>query len=177
MKHWQQLVSASCTAALLVAAPLVSVHAEEPGRWALESEGRHNSGDRQEMRGRMFERMAEALELNDGQKDQLKEHFKARHEDKLVQRKNMRALRESMGTAIRNGEGEQEIERIAQQIGELAALKAMEHYHDYQALSTILDRDQLEKMDALRRQKGERFRSRHGGFKGKHRNKQMPEDV
>jgi Spy/CpxP family protein refolding chaperone len=115
-----------------------------------------------------FQRMAQALNLTDAQKEQAKAAFQQARQDAQPIRAQLKQNRQSIADAVKAGKSEAEIRELAGTTGTLAGQLAAIRATTWAKVYATLTPDQRDKADQMREQMKNRFRQRSGG--GQHSN-------
>ena len=124
--------------------------------------GHHNGEHRKggHHKERMFERLAEELELTEGQKAQMKADREAGKEARKADRQAMRDLRKQLREAIDSGADQATLDNLGAQLGKLEVAK-MQHMHQKrQQFEAILTDEQKAKLEELKAERKARYEDR-----------------
>lgn len=137
MNKWKALAgSAILSSALIV-----------PGMVMAFPDGDHGPRHQKE---RMFEHLADELELTEGQKAQLKANREAGREARKAERQEMHQVREQLREAIESGADQATLDSLGAKLGQLEVAK-MQHMHDkQQQFESILTDEQKAKLAELK---------------------------
>ncbi|WP_051686827.1 Spy/CpxP family protein refolding chaperone [Microbulbifer sp. HZ11] len=119
--------------------------------------GEHHRGDH---KGRMFERLAEELDLTEGQKAQLKANREADKEAHKADRKAMRDLHKQLREAIESGADQATLDSLGAQLGKLEVAKMQRMHEKRQQFESILTDEQKAKLQELKAERKARFEER-----------------
>lgn len=147
MKNWNAMAGSLVLAAAL-AAPGVSMAfgGEEHGP-------RHH-------KHKMFERMAEKLDLTEGQKAQLKADRDASRDAHMAQRKEMHELREQLREAIDSGADQATLDKLSAELGRQEVAQMQQRRQMQEQFESILTDEQKAKLEELKSERKERWQKR-----------------
>ncbi|QKX18746.1 Spy/CpxP family protein refolding chaperone [Microbulbifer sp. YPW1] len=117
----------------------------------------HHGGHHKE---RMFEHLAEKLDLTEGQKAQLKANREASKEARKAQREEWHALRKQLREAIESGADQATLDSLGAELGKLEVQK-MQRMHEKQVqFESILTDEQKAKLAEMKAERMERHEKR-----------------
>ena len=117
----------------------------------------HHGGHHKE---RMFEHLAEKLDLTEGQKAQLKANREAGKEARKAQREEWHALRKQLREAIESGADQATLDSLGAELGKLEVQK-MQRMHEKQVqFESILTDEQKAKLAEMKAERMERHEKR-----------------
>lgn len=126
--------------------------------------GHFKGGDHKE---RMFEHLADELDLTEGQKAQLKANREAGKEARKAEREAMREIHKQLREAIESGADQATLDSLGAKLGQLE-VKKMQSRHEMRAqFESILTADQKAKMEELKSKRMERHEKRMQRWKDK----------
>lgn len=117
----------------------------------------HHGGHHKE---RMFEHLAEKLDLTEGQKAQLKANREAGKDARKAQREEWHALRKQLREAIESGADQATLDSLGAELGKLEVQK-MQRMHEKQVqFESILTDEQKAKLAEMKAERMERHEKR-----------------
>lgn len=152
MKNWKAVAGSLVLAGALAA----------PGMSLASGGGGHHHGPHHS-KHRMFQHMAEKLELTEGQKAQLKADRDANREAQKAQREKRREIHKQLREAIESGADQATLDQLGAELGKLqvARMQAMHEQHrQFEAILTDEQKTKLEQMRAERKARWEERRTR-----------------
>lgn len=156
MNNWKALAGSLVLGSTLVTSGMVMAFPE--GDQGPKSFKGHHKGEHH--KGRMFERMAEKLELTEGQKAQLKADREANKEAHRAQRQELRQVHKQLREAIDSGADQSTLDNLGAKLGQLEVQK-MQRMHEKRAqFQSILTDDQKAKLEAMQAERKARHQER-----------------
>lgn len=110
--------------------------------------------------GHFFERMADELDLTEGQKAQLKANREANREAHKAQREQMRQLHKQLREAIESGADQATLDNLGAQLGKLQVAKMQQMYTMQQQFEAMLTDEQKAKLEQLKSERKARWKER-----------------
>ena len=147
MKNWKVVTGTMALAAVLAA----------PGMSVAFSGGEH--GPRHH-KHQMFERMAEKLELTEGQKAQLKANREAGRESRMAERKEMRELRDQLREAVDSEADQATLDQLSVELGRLKVAEMQRRKKMQEQFEAILTDEQKAKLEQMKSERKERWQER-----------------
>ena len=147
MTSWKVMTGTMALAAVLAA----------PGMSVAFSGGEH--GPRHH-KYQMFERMAEKLELTEGQKAQLKANRDASRESRMAGRKEMHELRDQLREAIDSGADQAALDQLSMELGRLEVARMQQRQQMQAQFESILTDEQKIKLEQMKSERKERWQKR-----------------
>lgn len=141
-KRISYLMGAGLVVAGLLAAQAPQPNADRPARgqrWAAQGKGMQP--------GMPLARMARFLELTDNQKTQAQAIFKSAADNARPAMTQMREARQALNAAAKNNAPKAELDRLAQNIGNLQAQLAANRAESFAQFYQILTPEQRQKLD------------------------------
>lgn len=169
MKNWKATV-ASLALAGVVAVPAVQVMAQDTESAMKRGPGvkmmrmSEDGGERFAMRGHKpghhFERMAEKLELTEGQKAQIKADREAGSEARKARFAETRELHKQLREAVASGADQATLDNLGAQLGRLQVAKAQQMHAQRQQFEAILTDDQKARLQELKAERKEQWKGK-----------------
>ncbi|WP_193164546.1 Spy/CpxP family protein refolding chaperone [Microbulbifer hainanensis] len=150
MKNWRAIAGSVVLAGALVA----------PGLSMAFGPDDRGPGGPGHFREHMFERMADKLDLTEGQKAQLKANMEANREAHKAQREQMHELHKQLREAIESGADQATLDKLGAQLGKLEVAKMQEMQKMHEQFEAILTDEQKAKLKEMKAQHMERWEER-----------------
>lgn len=164
MAKWQHFITAAATAAALGASTLVFAghdsSAEDYSGDGCKHDGKYDKKDRGDPEKRL-KRLAKKLDLTDEQQAQLKTRMEQDLASDSARRESMKALREELQKAAKNNASEEDIHKLADQLGDLIAEGAIARANKKKSMDEILTPEQQKEFSALMEKMRERGSKKH----------------
>lgn len=163
MAKWQHFITAAATTAALSASTLVFAdHGHDP---FSESDGderscKHEKKDRGDPEKRL-KRLAKKLDLTEEQQTQLKGRMEQDQASDSARKESMKTLREKLQKAAKDNASEEEIHKLADQLGDLIAEGAIARANKKKTMDEILTAEQQKEFAALMEKMRERGSKKH----------------
>ncbi|MCA0900618.1 Spy/CpxP family protein refolding chaperone [Microbulbifer agarilyticus] len=162
MKHlvinkWKALAGTVVLGGALAASGLVMAFPEGDRGHGYHKASHHKGGDHYE---RMFDRLAEKLELTEGQKAQVKANRDAGKEAREADRKAMHEVRKQLKEAIDSGADQATLNSLGTKLGELEVRKMQRRVEMHKQFEAILTDDQRAKMEQMKAERKARWEQR-----------------
>lgn len=119
--------------------------------------GHHGGGHHKE---RMYEHLAEKLDLTEGQKAQLKADREAGKEARKAARKEMHEARQQLREAVESGADQATLDTLGAKIGELEVQRAQRMQQRRAQFESILTDEQKAKMEEMKAERKAHFEKR-----------------
>ncbi|MEX2963403.1 Spy/CpxP family protein refolding chaperone [Microbulbifer sp. TYP-18] len=107
-----------------------------------------------------FERMAEQLNLTEGQRAQLKTDRAAGREIRRDQKREIRDLRRQVRESVRSGADQQTLDKLGAELGRLEVARMRQTQLMQQQFEAILTDEQKAKLQQIRSERQERWQKR-----------------
>ena len=119
--------------------------------------GHHKGGPHHE---RMFEHLAEKLDLTEGQKAQLKANREAGKEARKADREEMRAVHKQLREAVESGASDESLKELGNQLGQLEVRKMQRMHEKRVQFESILTNEQKAKLEEMKAERKARHEQR-----------------
>lgn len=149
MKNWKAMAGSLVLAGALAA----------PGMSMAFGGGDHHQGPHHFKHG-MLERMADELDLTEGQKAQLKANRDANREARKAQRDKWREVHGKLREAIQSGADQATLDRLGAELGRLQVEKMQAMHEQRQQFETILTEEQKAKLEQMKADRKARWQER-----------------
>ena len=147
MNKWKALAGSAILSSVLIA----------PGMVMAYPDGDHGPRHHKE---RMFEHLAEELELTEGQKAQLKANREAGKEARNADRKEMHEVRKQLRDAIESGADQATLDSLGAKLGQLEVAKMQRMHEKREQFESILTDEQKAKLAELKAKREARHAER-----------------
>ncbi|MFI2810541.1 MULTISPECIES: Spy/CpxP family protein refolding chaperone [Microbulbifer] len=108
----------------------------------------------------MFDRMADKLELTEGQRAQLEANREAGREKRRELRKEMHELRSQVREALDSGADQATLDSLAAKLGALEIKKMQQRHERHEQFQAILTDEQKAKLEQMHSERKERWKER-----------------
>jgi len=137
MNKWKALAGSAILSSALIAPGMVMAF---PG-------GDHGPGHHKE---RMFEHLAEKLDLTEGQKAQLKANREANREARKADREELHAVRQQLQDAIESGADQATLDTLGAKLGQMEVARMQRMHDKWVQFESILTDEQKAKLEELK---------------------------
>ena len=152
MNKWKALAGSAILSSALIA----------PGMVMAFPDGDHGPRHHKE---RMFEHMADELDLTEGQKAQLKANREANKEERKADRKAMHEVRAQLRDAIESGADQATLDSLGTKLGQLEVAKMQRMHQKQMEFESILTDEQKAKLEELKAKRKAHFEERKQRWK------------
>lgn len=162
MAKWQHFVTAAATIAVLSTS--TSALADQNERGHHKGCDKHEGGEEdRDFSEKRLDKLAKKLSLSSEQKSQMQALMATHKDQRRAQRKAMHTARMELREAAERGASSDEINRLADSLGDLMAVAAVEKVQGEKALEAILTVEQQQEFSELKEER----RAKHDKKKGK----------
>ena len=154
-QNWKKVI-ASLGFAAVVCVPALSTAAEFNHGY------RHGQkhGHRAEMMEKRFEKMAEQLDLTEGQKAQIRADREAVHGERKALKQEARKLRKEIELALQQGADQSALDTYAAELGALEVQKMQRRMQSRQLFLAVLTDEQKAELETLKQNRMEKHQKR-----------------
>ncbi|WP_299591922.1 Spy/CpxP family protein refolding chaperone [uncultured Microbulbifer sp.] len=156
MNKWKALAGSLVLGSALTTSGMVLAF-PDGGEGHRGHKGHHGGGHHKE---RMFEHMAEKLDLTEGQKAQLKADREAGKESRKAARKEARELHKQLREAVASGADQATLDALGAKIGQMEVQKMQRMQQKRAQFESILTDEQKAKLDAMKAERKARHEER-----------------
>ena len=161
MNKWKALAGSLVLGSALTTSGMVLAFQDEDGGH-YGHKGHHGGGHHME---RMYERMAEKLELTEGQKAQLKADREASKAARKAHRQEAHAVHKQLREAIESGADQATLDALGAKLGQLEVQKMQRRQQMHAQFEAILTDEQKAKLEEMKAERKARYEERKKRWK------------
>lgn len=168
MKNWKAIAAGVALAGALAVPGMALAQAGDDSEPRM-YRGHHGHHDHRGPKGgHFFGRMAEKLDLTEGQKAQLKANREANKADRQASREKMRELHKQIREAIDSGADQATLDGLGAELGKLQVAKMQQFQEQRQQFEAILTDEQKARLEEMKAERKARWKERREERRKRH---------